>query len=69
MAWPRERLPAPAACPARSRRDNLYILLGHLLADVVMVDGAAVAIKNAAQIIEGAGKGQSGHVDVPMRMG
>ena len=34
-----------------------------------MVDGAAVAIEKAAQIIEGAGKVQSGHVDVPMRMG
>ena len=69
MAWPRERLPAPAACPARSRRDDLDILFGHLLADFAMHDGAAGAIKKAAQIIEGAGKVQIGHVDVPMRMG
>ena len=40
-----------------------------LLADFVMYDGATVAIKNTAQIIEGAGKVQIGHVDVPMRVG
>ena len=49
--------------------DNLHILPGHRRADFVMHDGAAVAIEKAAQIIEGAGKIQSGHVDVPMRMG
>ena len=57
--------------------DNLHIgsaeladrLPGHLLADFVMVDGAAGAIKHTAQIIAGTGKVQTGHVDVPMRVG
>ena len=49
--------------------DNLHVLFGHLLPDLVMHDVAAVAIQDAAQIIERTRQVQIGHIDMPMRMG
>jgi len=50
-------------------QDNFDFGLGHGRADLPVRDGAAKAVQDAAQVVEGGANVHVGHVDMPMFMG